>query len=60
MFKGILSTIRNRSRRNKRLEIDDMPVSASDVRRAYEGSRMEDVKRWVPETTYQYLSECKK
>ena len=44
----------------KRLEIDDMPVSASDVRRAYEGSRMEDVKRWVPETTYQYLSECKK
>ena len=44
----------------KRLEIDDTPVSASDVRRAYQEGRMEDIKRWVPETTYQYLSECKK
>lgn len=44
----------------KRFEIDDTPVSASDVRCAYKESRMEDVKRWVPETTYQYLSGCKK
>ena len=44
----------------KRLEIADMPVSASNVRCAYQEGRMEDIKRWVPETTYQYLSECKK
>lgn len=43
-----------------RLEIDDRPVSASNVRCAYQEGRMEDIKRWVPETTYQYLSECKK
>ena len=43
-----------------RLEIDKRPVSASDVRCAYKEGRLEEVKKLVPETTYQYLQEHKK
>ena len=43
-----------------RLEIDHKPVSASDVRCAYSEGRLEEVKKLVPETTYDYLQKNEK
>lgn len=43
-----------------RLEIDYKPVSASDVRCAYSEGRLEEVKKLVPETTYDYLQKNEK
>lgn len=43
-----------------RLEIDHKPVSASDVRCAYSERRLEEVKKLVPETTYDYLQKSEK
>lgn len=43
-----------------RFEIDHKPVSASDVRCAYYEGRLEEVKKLVPETTYDYLQKSEK
>lgn len=44
----------------KRFEIEKQPVSASVVRSAYKEGRLEEVRKFVPETTYQYLLKSKK